>query len=304
MKNPQAACHRRTDGRGTLGGQPGLCPGKAHRLVGQGILQGRRRRAVRRDQEVRGQDRSIKVELSQYAAAGHDPEDGGGARLRHAAGRGLCRRLRLPGRRPSGPSTASSRTFRRNRADEAPSSSRTRWRRPSSTTTRPRSAPTTPSRSSSRRCISSTGRTCSPRRASRKATSRRPGRTTGASGATRCSRPTARRPATRSFGIGQPLGVDSSDSFYSFLTFMDAYNVKLVDETGKLLVDDPKVREGLIDALTDYTASTQGLLAAVRRQLEGPGQQRRLPQQDDGADPQRDDLDRCQVARRHPTTRR
>ena len=59
---------------------------------------------------------------------------------------------------------------------------------------------------------------------------------------------------TRAFGIGQPLGVDSSDSFYSFLTFMDAYNVKLVNDSGKLLVDDPTVRQGLINALTDYTA--------------------------------------------------
>jgi multiple sugar transport system substrate-binding protein len=58
----------------------------------------------------------------------------------------------------------------------------------------------------------------------------------------------------RGFGIGQPLGVDSSDSFYSFLTFMDAYNVKLVNDSGKLLVDDPAVRTGLIGALTDYTA--------------------------------------------------
>ncbi|HZP75485.1 MAG TPA: ABC transporter substrate-binding protein [Pseudolabrys sp.] len=58
---------------------------------------------------------------------------------------------------------------------------------------------------------------------------------------------------TRTFGIGQPMGVDSSDSFYSFLTFMDAYNVKLVDDNGKLLVDDPKVRTGLIGALKDYT---------------------------------------------------
>ena len=47
---------------------------------------------------------------------------------------------------------------------------------------------------------------------------------------------------TRVFGIGQPLGVDSSDSFYSFLTFMDAYNVKLVNDSGKLLVDDPTVQ--------------------------------------------------------------
>lgn len=59
---------------------------------------------------------------------------------------------------------------------------------------------------------------------------------------------------TRAFGIGQPLGVDSSDSFYSFLTFMDAHNVKLVNDSGKLLVDDPSVRQGLINALTDYTS--------------------------------------------------
>ena len=58
---------------------------------------------------------------------------------------------------------------------------------------------------------------------------------------------------SRAFGIGMPLGVDSSDSFYSFLTFMDAYNVKLVNDSGKLLVDDPSVRQGLINALTDYT---------------------------------------------------
>jgi multiple sugar transport system substrate-binding protein len=58
----------------------------------------------------------------------------------------------------------------------------------------------------------------------------------------------------RGFAIGQPLGVDSSDAFYSFLTFMDAYNVKLVNDSGKLLVDDPAVRQGLINALTDYTS--------------------------------------------------
>ena len=49
------------------------------------------------------------------------------------------------------------------------------------------------------------------------------------------------------------MGVDSSDSFYSFLTFMDAYNVKLVNDSGKLLVDDPAVRQGLINAMNDYT---------------------------------------------------
>jgi multiple sugar transport system substrate-binding protein len=58
---------------------------------------------------------------------------------------------------------------------------------------------------------------------------------------------------SRIYALGNPMGVDSSDSFYSFLTFMDAYNVKLVDDEGKLLVDDPKVKQGLVGALTDYT---------------------------------------------------
>ena len=57
----------------------------------------------------------------------------------------------------------------------------------------------------------------------------------------------------RSYGIGNPMGVDSSDSFYSFLTFMDGYNVQLVNDAGKLLVDDPAVRTSLIQAMTDYT---------------------------------------------------
>ncbi|MGE0576899.1 MAG: ABC transporter substrate-binding protein [Reyranella sp.] len=57
----------------------------------------------------------------------------------------------------------------------------------------------------------------------------------------------------RVYGIGHPMGVESTDSFLSFLSWVDAYNVRLVDESGKLLVDDPKVREGLIAALKDYT---------------------------------------------------
>ncbi len=57
----------------------------------------------------------------------------------------------------------------------------------------------------------------------------------------------------RIYAVGQPMGVESTDSFQSFYTFMDAYNVKLVDDNGKLLVDDPKTREGLIHALKDYT---------------------------------------------------
>ena len=58
----------------------------------------------------------------------------------------------------------------------------------------------------------------------------------------------------RGFGSGFPMGVDSTDSFFSFLTFMDAYNVKLVNDSGKLLVDDPSVRAGVISAMNDYTS--------------------------------------------------
>src|SRR5258705_5815625 len=58
---------------------------------------------------------------------------------------------------------------------------------------------------------------------------------------------------SRAYAVGQPMGVESADSFQSFYTFMDAYNVKLVDDDGKLTVDDPKVRDGLIKALKDYT---------------------------------------------------
>jgi multiple sugar transport system substrate-binding protein len=57
----------------------------------------------------------------------------------------------------------------------------------------------------------------------------------------------------RIYAIGNPMGVDSTDAFFSFLTFADAYNVKLVDDNGKLLVDDPKNRQGLINAMRDYT---------------------------------------------------
>ena len=59
--------------------------------------------------------------------------------------------------------------------------------------------------------------------------------------------------SSRVHGIARPMGVDSTDSFQSFMSWVDAYNVKLVDESGKLLVDDPKVRDGLISALRDYT---------------------------------------------------
>jgi len=57
----------------------------------------------------------------------------------------------------------------------------------------------------------------------------------------------------RVYSVGSPMGVDSSDSFYSFLTYMDAYNVRLVNDDGKLNVDSKATRDGLINAVRDYT---------------------------------------------------
>ena len=62
-----------------------------------------------------------------------------------------------------------------------------------------------------------------------------------------------KKTGNRAYGTGFPMGVDSSDSFYSFLTFMDAHNVKVVSDSGKLLVDDPAVRQGLINTVADYS---------------------------------------------------
>ena len=57
----------------------------------------------------------------------------------------------------------------------------------------------------------------------------------------------------RIYSVGSPMGVDSSDTFYSYLTYMDAYDVKLVDDDGKLRVDDKQVRQGLVNSMRDYT---------------------------------------------------
>jgi len=59
----------------------------------------------------------------------------------------------------------------------------------------------------------------------------------------------------RIYSVGTPMGVDSSDSFYSFLTFMDAHNVKLVDDNGKLLIDSPAVKKGMVATVQDYVST-------------------------------------------------
>ena len=191
----------------------------------KGLLQGRGRRARRGGQEVRAEDRRQGRALA-LCGAGHHPEDRRGARCRQAAGRRLRPRLRLPGDRASGRTTASSRTSRR-------SSSRSR---------------TSSSRAPSKRRILYNDKT------KKKAYYAFPLEQQtmhiqywkdmlAEAGFKETDIPTtwkaywdfwcdkvqpAHRTKTgkRTYAIGHPMGVDSSDSFYSFLTFMDAYNVK------------------------------------------------------------------------------
>jgi len=56
------------------------------------------------------------------------------------------------------------------------------------------------------------------------------------------------------FGVGQPMSSSASDTIFAYMMFLNAFDTKVVDPaTGKLTVDDPKVREGMIKALESYT---------------------------------------------------
>jgi multiple sugar transport system substrate-binding protein len=55
------------------------------------------------------------------------------------------------------------------------------------------------------------------------------------------------------FGVGQPMSSSASDTIFAYMMFLNAADVRIVDEDGKLLVDDPKVRAGMIKALDSYT---------------------------------------------------
>lgn len=64
--------------------------------------------------------------------------------------------------------------------------------------------------------------------------------------------PALRAKGKRVYGIGHPSSIAASDTFYSFLTFVNAYDASPVDKDGNLTVDNPKVKQGLVNALKDY----------------------------------------------------
>lgn len=56
------------------------------------------------------------------------------------------------------------------------------------------------------------------------------------------------------YGLALPMGTEATnDTFYGFEQFLEAYNVKLLDGEGRLQLDNPRVRQGLIDVLNWVT---------------------------------------------------
>lgn len=55
------------------------------------------------------------------------------------------------------------------------------------------------------------------------------------------------------YGLGLPLSPKASDTFFLFEQLLEAYNIELLDEQGKLRSNDPAVRQGLVTVLTWLT---------------------------------------------------
>ena len=55
------------------------------------------------------------------------------------------------------------------------------------------------------------------------------------------------------YPLGLPMSVEAGDTYQAFEHVLEAYNVRLLDEAGNLLVDDPQVRQGIIQCLDWYT---------------------------------------------------
>ncbi|MEM7757973.1 MAG: ABC transporter substrate-binding protein [Cyanobacteria bacterium P01_A01_bin.40] len=55
------------------------------------------------------------------------------------------------------------------------------------------------------------------------------------------------------YGLGLPFSVKASDTYYLFEQILEAYNVTILDAESKLTVDNPDVRQGIIDCLKWYS---------------------------------------------------
>lgn len=51
------------------------------------------------------------------------------------------------------------------------------------------------------------------------------------------------------------MSIEATDTWVQFLQFVAAYDADYVKPEGELVIDDPQIRRGLIEAMTSYTAS-------------------------------------------------
>ena len=56
------------------------------------------------------------------------------------------------------------------------------------------------------------------------------------------------------WGIGRPMSVEANDTIDQFFQFLHAYDADYVTRDGRLVIDEPEIRQRLITAIADYTA--------------------------------------------------
>ncbi len=54
------------------------------------------------------------------------------------------------------------------------------------------------------------------------------------------------------YGLGFPISIAASDTYYLFEQILEAYDVQILDSKGQLLLNDPKVRQGIVESLRWY----------------------------------------------------
>ncbi|MDJ0636616.1 MAG: ABC transporter substrate-binding protein [Xenococcaceae cyanobacterium MO_188.B29] len=54
------------------------------------------------------------------------------------------------------------------------------------------------------------------------------------------------------YSLGLPLSIEAGDTYQTFEQILEAYNISILDPTGKLTVDNPQTRQGIIKVLDWY----------------------------------------------------
>lgn len=55
------------------------------------------------------------------------------------------------------------------------------------------------------------------------------------------------------YGLGFPLSAGAADTYYQFEQILEANNIGILSEAGELIIEQPEIRQGIIDSLKWYT---------------------------------------------------